>query len=118
MEWIAASPIKQVSRSDVAFIGFLFSFFVSFFVFSGGQRVVWRVTDSWLSRAIEGGGRGRIGVEGFEGAGRRSGLGVDGAPGTPRSGKCHWRSSGRCRCLKAMTPKSLTNSELKTFRVH
>src|SRR5687767_8595311 len=42
--------------------------------------------DSWLARAIEGGGRGRVGIEVFEGAGRRSGLGVDGAPRARDSG--------------------------------
>lgn len=36
--------------------------------------------DSSLARAVEGGGRGRVGVEVFDDARRRSGLGVDGAP--------------------------------------
>lgn len=45
-----------------------------------------RGIDSWLARAIEGGGRGRIGVDVFEDAGRRSGLDVDGAPGTGEGG--------------------------------
>ena len=55
------------------------------FGFSGDERLICRVTGSWLARAIEGGGRGRVGVEVFEEAGCGSGLGVDGAP-RPRDG--------------------------------
>ena len=45
-----------------------------------------RKRDSGLARAIKGGCWRRVGVEVFEEAGRRSSLGVDGAPGTGDGG--------------------------------
>ena len=46
----------------------------------GNDCPSWLRRDSSLTRAIEGAGRERVGVEEFEEAGGRSGPGVDGAP--------------------------------------